>query len=50
MCGGVFYLYQNKSIINYFHETIAQLPALTKADNAVLLLWGKRIKEAGQLP
>lgn len=50
MCGGVFYSYQTRNIITHFHQVTAQLPVLTKTGNTVLLPWGRRIKEIGQLP
>jgi hypothetical protein len=50
MCGGVFYSYQTKNIITYFTQATAQLPALTKTDKTVLLPWGRRTKQIGQLP
>lgn len=50
MCSGVFYSYQTKNIITYFTDPTAQLPAIAKNNKVVLLPWGRRKKQLGQLP
>jgi hypothetical protein len=50
MCGGVLYNYKNKAIKTFFPNPKAKLPILQKTGGVILLTWGRRKNEIGDLP
>jgi len=50
MCGGVYYQYQGNVLRSYFPNPKAQLPVKKKDGSIVLLPWGRRKEQQGNLP
>ena len=50
MCGGVYYAFEGKDIRVYFPNPGAMLPVMKKDGSRVLLPWGRRREQPGQLP
>jgi hypothetical protein len=50
MCGGVLYRYQGQEIRVFFPNPKATLPVKGRHDDALLLPWGRRQQQVGQLP
>jgi hypothetical protein len=50
MCGGVYYLHHGEEFRLYFPNPKAVLPVRLKNDEVVLMPWGRRKKQSGQLP
>ena len=50
MCGGVLYHFAGQDIKTYFPNPNAKLPILKKDGTTALLPWGRREKQAGNLP
>jgi len=50
MCGGVCYEYEKQPITLYFPNPKAQLPVIKKDGSVLLLPWGRRQQQPGQLP
>ena len=50
MCGGVSYSEGQQAIRCYFPNPYAQLPVVTRHNSVVMVRWGRRRGEQGQLP
>jgi hypothetical protein len=50
MCRGVTYKFKGTKYRIHFTNPWAKLPVATKHNGLVLLPWGRRIKQAGELP
>lgn len=50
MCGGVYYTLNGEEFRVYFPNPKATLPVQRKAGGSVLLPWGRRKEQAGELP
>jgi hypothetical protein len=50
MCGGIQYDYNNQVQLLYFPNPQAKLPILKRNGSIVLLPWGRRQTQAGNLP
>jgi len=50
MCGGVFYVHKGEEYRYYFPNPKAVLPVKKKDGEVILLPWGRRKKQVGQLP
>lgn len=50
MCGGVYYIHKNQESRIYFPNPKAVLPVIEKDKNIVLLPWGRRKEQKGNLP
>lgn len=50
MCGGVYYRHNGQDIRVYFPNPKATLPIITKKQEIVLLPWGRRKEQSGNLP
>ena len=50
MCGGAMYIRDEEIQKVYFPNAKALLPVLKRDDSLVYLPWGRREKQAGQLP
>lgn len=50
MCFAINYLYQDKRIIHYFPQPYAELPVKKRDGSLILLPWGRRQHQAGNLP
>lgn len=50
MCSGVQYHYENQEVTTYFIHPSATIPVMRRDDSIILLPWGRRQNESGQLP
>lgn len=50
MCGGVIFQHNNQVVKTYFPNPEAQLPVLNQQGDIILLPWGRRKEQNGQLP
>jgi hypothetical protein len=50
MCGGVYYSHQGQDVRVYFPNPKAMLPVRTRSGDIVLLPWGRRKDQKGELP
>ncbi len=50
MCGGVYYQFNKEDIRIYFPNPKAMLPVIKKDKSIILLPWGRREKQRGNLP
>ena len=50
MCGGVYYSFSNDDLRVYFPNPKAMLPVVTRSGDPVLLPWGRRKEQSGELP
>jgi hypothetical protein len=50
MCGGVYYEYKGDVLRQYFPNPKAALPVRKKDDSLILMPWGRRQKQEGNLP
>jgi hypothetical protein len=50
MCGGVYFEYQGNVLRQYFPNPKAVLPVQKKEGSIILLPWGRRQSQAGNLP
>lgn len=50
MCGGVYFEYKDNVLRQYFPNPKAVLPVRTKDDSLILMPWGRRQKQEGNLP
>ena len=50
MSSGVLYSFEDSDRRVYFHNPIATLPIITKANKLILMPWGRRRQQKGSLP
>ena len=50
MCGGATYRSGDEEVRCYFPNPYARLPVITRRGSAVMVVWGRRKGEPGQLP
>jgi hypothetical protein len=50
MCGGVYYEFEGQEIRVYFPNPKAKLPVIKRDGSVVLMPWGRRKEQRGNLP
>ena len=50
MCGGVFFIHASREQRIYFPNPKAQLPVRARSGDCILVPWGRRKEQAGNLP